>query len=170
MHIGVEPEMLAVERDRRVDIVNDVPDLNRGHLTLSWPRFRKRDDLQPAFTVNLTHIHRKPSTTFVMLITPLSGVNSRAARSIEELRRRNATRFGVQRQPSLRASRSRMMWRRAAPTHFTIQLVQRLADPIQDIEALGCQTVHPGRFRPLGFGGSKPAALGHPRENRIERA
>jgi len=30
--------------------------------------------------------------------------------------------------------------------------------------------VHSGRFRPLGLGGSKPAALGHPREHRIERA
>jgi hypothetical protein len=31
MHIFVEAEMLAVERDRSVDIVDDVADLNRGH-------------------------------------------------------------------------------------------------------------------------------------------
>ena len=63
-----------------------------------------------------------------------------------------------------------MMRRRAAPTDFTIQLIQRLAEPIQDVVPLACQTVHAGRFGPLGFGGSKPAALGHPREDWIERA
>jgi hypothetical protein len=31
MHLFVEAEMLAVERDRSIDIVDDVADLNRGH-------------------------------------------------------------------------------------------------------------------------------------------
>ena len=62
-----------------------------------------------------------------------------------------------------------MMRRRAAPTHFTIQLVQRLAEPIQDVVPSGCETVDAGRFGPLGFGRSKPAALGHPREDWIQR-
>jgi hypothetical protein len=77
--------------------------------------------------------------------------------------------FGVRCLPSLYVSRSRMMRRRAAPTHLTIQLVQRLVEPIQDGVPLRCQTVHPGRFGPLGFGRSKPAAPGHPREDWIQR-
>src|SRR5579864_7655383 len=72
--------------------------------------------------------------------------------------------------PSLCASRSRMARRRAPRSHFTIQLVQRLAESIQDVVPLGCQTIHAGRFGPLWFGGSKPAALGHPREDWIQRA
>jgi hypothetical protein len=78
-------------------------------------------------------------------------------------------RSGVRGLPSLCTCLPRMM-RRRAPTHFTIQLVQRLAEPIQDVVPLGCQTVQAGRFGPFGFGRSKPAALGHPREYWIQRA
>ena len=32
MHVFVEAELLGVERDRGVDVVDDVADLNGGHL------------------------------------------------------------------------------------------------------------------------------------------
>jgi hypothetical protein len=35
MHVLVKTELLAVERDRRVNVVNDVPDLNPGHWSAS---------------------------------------------------------------------------------------------------------------------------------------
>ena len=36
MHVLVEAEVLAVERDRGVDIVDDVADLNGGHSEISY--------------------------------------------------------------------------------------------------------------------------------------
>jgi hypothetical protein len=78
-------------------------------------------------------------------------------------------RFGLRGRPSLWVRGSRMMRRRATPTHFTIQLVQRLAEPIQDVVPPGCETVDAGRLGPFGFGRSKPAAPGHAGEDWIQR-
>ena len=57
-----------------------------------------------------------------------------------------------------------------APTNFTIELIERLADPIQHLVPARGETVDPRRLGPLGFRGSKPAARGHPRQHRIQRA
>src|SRR5438309_1318134 len=60
MHLFVEAEMLAIKGDRRVHIVDDVANLNGGHSVFSSPRFKCETP---------EHIHRKPSTNFVMLVT-----------------------------------------------------------------------------------------------------
>ncbi len=56
------------------------------------------------------------------------------------------------------------------PTNFTVKLIERLTDPIQRLLPARSEPVDPRRFGPLGFSGSKPAACGHPRQHRIQRA
>src|ERR1700733_11068916 len=72
--------------------------------------------------------------------------------------------------PSGSTLRCRMMRRWPGPANFTIELIERFADPIQHLLAGRGETVDPRRLGPLGFRGSKPAARGHPRQHRIQRA
>jgi hypothetical protein len=68
-----------------------------------------------------------------------------------------------------RPGRSRIA-RRGVATHLARQLVERLANPVQHLVPASREPVDPRGFGPLGFCGSKPAARGHPRQHRIQRA
>ena len=55
-------------------------------------------------------------------------------------------------------------------SNFTVQFIQRVEDLIEDLATTGRETVHTRRLRALRFRRAKPAALGHSRKHRIQRA
>ena len=54
--------------------------------------------------------------------------------------------------------------------HFAVQLVERGLNPFQNLVTLRREAIHPGILGAFRLGGAKPAALGHARQDRIQRA
>jgi hypothetical protein len=62
-----------------------------------------------------------------------------------------------------RAPRWSWLMRCGTRSDFTIQLIERVADLIEDLVTAWCQTVHARAFRALGLRRAEPAALRHTR-------
>lgn len=60
--------------------------------------------------------------------------------------------------------------RRTMLANFTIQFIQRVEEPIENLATAGRETVHARRLSTLRFRRAKPAALGHSRQHGVQRA
>ncbi len=113
---------------------------------------------------------RKPSTKLVILYMGAQACQRRGVSASLMLlpgRRACLVTLGLR---SLGPRHARLTRHRTMLSSFTMQFIQRVEDLIEDLATAGRETVHARRLSTLRLRRAKPAALGHSRQHRIQRA